>query len=66
MELINADDVIAFFLYLMNKMQWILMKIRSCAVLSWTNRLDRFSSYLKGDEGLTFCLVDKKLRIFVV
>ena len=53
------------FFYLMDKMQWILMETRSCAIFSWTNRLDRFSGYLKGDESLTFCLVDKKLRIFV-
>lgn len=65
MEHINADDVIAFFLDLMDKIQWVLIETRSCAIFSWTNWLDRFSGYLKGDEGLTFCLVDKKLRIFV-
>ena len=65
-EYINTDDVMAFFLYLMNKMQWILIKIRSCANLGWTNRLpDRFSSYLKVDERLPFCLVDKEQRKFV-
>ena len=33
MEYINADDIIAFCLYLMNKMRRKLIKIRSCAIL---------------------------------
>ena len=32
-EHINADDVIAFCLYLMNKMRWNLIKIRLCAIV---------------------------------
>ena len=35
MEYINADDVIAFCPYLMNKMHRNLIKIRSCAIFSW-------------------------------
>ena len=32
-EYINADDIIAFCLYLMNKIPRKLIKIRSCAIL---------------------------------
>ena len=32
-EHINADDVIAFCLYLMNKMRWNLIKIRLCGIV---------------------------------
>jgi len=34
-EYINADDVIAFSLYLMNKMRRKLIKIRPCAIGMW-------------------------------
>ena len=40
-EYINADDVIAFCHYLMNEMRRNLIKIRSCATLSWFNRFYR-------------------------
>ena len=40
-QFINANDVIAFCLYLMNKMRRNLIKIRSWAILKW------FSSYFK-------------------
>ena len=44
---------ITYCLDLMNKMLWYLIKIRSCAILSWF----RFSSYFKVDKLLRFLLV---------
>ena len=35
-----------FCLYLMNKMRWIPIKIRSYAIFKWFNQADRFPSYL--------------------
>ena len=43
-------DVIGYCLDLMNKMRRKLIKIRSCAILSWF----RFSSYFKVDKRLRF------------
>ena len=51
-EYIYVDDVIAFCLYLMNKMRRNLIKIKSCAIFSWF----RFSSYFKVDKCLHFRL----------
>ena len=48
-EYINADDVIAFSLYLMNKNRWILIETRPRAIFRWTDRLGRFSTYFKID-----------------
>ena len=60
-EYVNANDVIAFCLYLMNKMQRNLIKIWSCAIFKWFNRSDRFSSYFKVGNWLGFdWLVNKK------
>ena len=46
---INADDVIAFCLYLMNTMWRNLIKIMSCAICGWFNRFDM-------DDVTAFCL----------
>ena len=54
LEYINADDVLTFCLYLMNKMLLNLFKIRSCAIFRWFKPLDRFFSYFLVDEGLAF------------
>ena len=54
LEYMNADDVITFRLYVMNKMWWKLSKIRSSAIFRWFNPLDRFSTYFLVDEGLAF------------
>ena len=35
LEYIKADDVIAFCLYLMNKMRSNLIKLKSCAIEMW-------------------------------
>ena len=51
-EYINADDVIAFCIYLMNKMRGNLIEIRSCATFRWFYRFDRFSSYFQVEECL--------------
>ena len=56
---INADDIIAFCLYLMNKMRCILIKRRSCATFRWTNHLDKFSSYFRIDG----CLFDLFMKL---
>ena len=40
-EYINADDVIAFWLYFMNTMGRNLIKIRSCAIFKWFNQIER-------------------------
>ena len=52
MEYINADEVIAFCPYLMNKMRMNLIKIRSCVIFSWF----KFSSYFKVDKCLHFSI----------
>ena len=49
LEYINADDVVTFCVYLMNKMLLDLFKRRS-----YFNPLDRFSSYFLLDEGVGF------------
>ena len=61
-EYINTDEVIAFCLYLMNKMHRNFIKIRSCAIFScfW------FSSYFKVDKCLRFGLVDSKMRSVLI
>ena len=41
-EYINADGVITFSLYLMNKMRRNLIKIRPCAIFSWFKRFYSF------------------------
>ena len=41
-EYINADGVITFSFYLMNKMHRNLIKIRSCAIFSWFSRFYSF------------------------
>ena len=46
-EYINADVVITFSLYLMNKMRRNLIKIRSCAIFSWFKRFYSFFSNFK-------------------
>ena len=49
-EYINANDIIAFCLCVMNKMRENLIKIRSCVIFRWTNQLDSFSSYFQFDN----------------
>ena len=38
-----------------------LIKIRSCVIISWFDRSDRFSSNFKVDECVEFRLVDYKI-----
>ena len=56
-EYINADDVIAFCLYLMNKMRRNLIKIRSCAILGGSTGLTGFCNYFEVDKCLGFPFV---------
>ena len=53
-EYINADDVIAFCLYLMNEMRRNLIKIRSCATFSWFNRFYRLLVIFRSGNVLAF------------
>ena len=53
-EYINADDLIAFCLNLMNKMRRNLVKISSCSTISWF----RLPSYVKVDKCFRFRLVN--------
>ena len=40
--LINAHDVLAFCIYLINRMRWNLIRIKSFGIFRWFKRIDRF------------------------
>ena len=64
MEYINIDDVIAFCLYLMNKMRRNLIKIRSCAIFNWFNRFYRLLVAFRSVNVLVFDWLPRKYETF--
>ena len=61
---INADDVITFCIYLVNKMRKNVIKIRSCAIFSWFNRFYRFELIFRSLNVLVFDWLIRKYETF--
>ena len=64
MAYINADDVITFCIYLMNKMRRKLVKIRSCAIFSWFNRFYRFELSFRSVNVSVFDWLIRNMKRF--
>ena len=66
MASINADDVITFCLYLMNKIRRNLIKIRSCTIISWFNRFYRLVLIVRSVNVLVFDWLIRKYETFLL